>query len=238
MSAKTPVREAFMLGKLFGPLLEMLFPPKCVFCGSLLRGHEKMICPDCRKTLPKPKQPLSQGGAYSVCAAALRYEGRVRKAFHRFKFGGKANYAKPFGQLMAATIGKELSGRYDVITWVPISRARKKKRGYDQSMLLAYTVALELNDVAVETLCKKVDNAAQSKINAPAQRQKNVKGVYEASEPALIQGKRILLIDDILTTGSTLSECAAVLLSAGATEVVCAVFAQSETGKNKIFNEM
>ena len=227
-----------MLGKLFGPLLEMLFPPKCVFCGSLLRGREKTICSACRKSLPKPEQPVSQGGAYSVCAAALRYEGRVKKAFHRFKFSGKTNYAKPFGVLIAATVRKELAGRYDVITWVPISNHRRETRGYDQSMLLAYTVALELGDVAVETLRKTVDNAAQSKINAPSQRRRNVEGAYAIVEPWLVQGKRVLLIDDILTTGSTLSECATVLLCAGAIEVVCAVFARSETGKNKIFGEL
>jgi predicted amidophosphoribosyltransferase len=104
-------------------------------------------------------------------------------------------------------------------------------------MLLAYTVALELKDVAVETLKKTVNNTAQSKINTPAQRKKNVAGVYSAIDPTLVQGKKILLIDDILTTGSTLSECASVLLDAGAIEVVCAVFARAETGRNKIFQE-
>lgn len=226
-----------MLGRMYGTFLEMLFPPKCVFCRTVLKGHEKSICNECRDTLPHPNHSLSPGGAYSVCAAALRYEGMVKKAFHRFKFGGKANYAKPFGELMADTIRRELAGRYDLITWVPISKTRKRARGYDQSMLLAYKVALELQDVAVETLRKTVNNPAQSKIDAPVQRQKNVEGAYAPIDSQLVQGKRILLIDDILTTGSTLTECASVLLNAGAIEVVCAVFARSETGKNKIFAE-
>lgn len=230
-------REAAMVGKLYSVFLEMLFPQKCVFCRSILKGREKWVCSECRRTLPRPDHPLTQGGAYSVCAASLIYKDEVKKAFHRFKFGGKSNYAKPFGEMMAQTISKELQGRYDVITWVPISRSRKRSRGYDQSMLLAYTVALGLHDVAVETLRKNVNNTAQSKISAPAQRRKNVAGVYSIVDPSLVQGKRVLLIDDILTTGSTLSECASVLLDAGATEVVCAVFARAEAGNSKIFRE-
>lgn len=226
-----------MIGQLYRAILELLFPQKCIFCRSILKGREKGICTACKNTLPKPKNPLTEGGAYSLCAASLRYEDNVKKAFHRFKFGGKANYAKFFGEIMANTIKKELSGRYDIITWVPISKRRKKDRGYDQSMLLAYTVALALHDVAVESLEKKVNNTAQSKITGPAQRRENVAGVYSATESVLVCGKRVLLIDDILTTGSTLSECASVLLDAGATEVVCAVFARADAGKNKIFNE-
>lgn len=223
-----------MIGKLFGSFLEVLFPQKCVFCRSILKGSEKWVCSECRRTLPRPENPLTRGGAYTVCAASLVYKDAVKKAFHRFKFGGKSNYAKPFGEMMAKTVMEHLRGRYDLITWVPISPSRKRSRGYDQSMLLAYTVALGLQDVAVETLRKTVNNTAQSKISIPAQRRSNVAGVYTAVDPALVQGKRILLIDDILTTGSTLSECASVLLGAGATEVVCAVFARAEDGKSKL----
>jgi competence protein ComFC len=224
-----------MIGNLYSAFLEILFPPKCIFCRSILKGREKWVCPECRETLPRPARPITQGGAYSACAASLVYRDNVKKAVHRFKFGGRSNYAKPLGEMMAQTIKKELQGRYDVITWVPISRRRKSARGYDQSMLLAYAVALDLHDVAVETLKKNVDTVAQSKIGAPVQRRANVAGAYSVIDPALVQGKRVLLIDDILTTGATLSECAAVLLDAGATEVVCAVFARAENGNDKNF---
>ncbi len=136
---------------------------------------------------------------------------------------------------MADSIEKELADRYDVITWVPISAARKRTRGFDQAMLLAYTIALELQDVALETLRKIVHNEAQSNLSGAALRRKNVSGVYEVVDASLVHGKRVLIVDDILTTGSTLSECATALLSAGATEVVCAVLARSDTGSNKIF---
>lgn len=221
--------------KLYATLLGLLFPPKCVFCKKILRNHENGLCERCSETLPRPDPRVTQGGVYSVCVASLCYSDKVKKAIHRYKFGGRANYAKTFGAIMADSIEKELAGRYDVITWVPISAARKRTRGFDQAMLLAYTIALELQDVALETLRKIVHNEAQSNLSGAALRRKNVSGVYEVVDASLVHGKRVLIVDDILTTGSTLSECATALLSAGATEVVCAVLARSDTGSNKIF---
>jgi predicted amidophosphoribosyltransferase len=104
-------------------------------------------------------------------------------------------------------------------------------------MLLAYAIALELQDVAVETLIKTVHNKAQSNLSGAATRQRNVEGVYQATDSSLIKGKRVLLIDDILTTGSTLSECTSALLKAGAIEVVCAVLARVDTSSNQIFRK-
>ena len=133
---------------------------------------------------------------------------------------------------MAESIAKDLRG-YDVITGA--DQPRKRARGYDQSMLLAYTIALKLQDVALETLRKTVNNEPQSNLDGAALRRKNVQGAYEVIDPALVRGKRILLVDDIMTTGATLSECAAALLGAGAAEVVCAVLARPNTGSNRVF---
>lgn len=211
----------------FGTFLEILFPAKCIFCRKLLVSGEKGICSVCKDSYKETEPEVSSKGAYSICFSSLNYSDQVRKAFHRFKFGGQTNYAQPFGEIMAKTIRENLNGRYDLITWVPISQNRKKNRGYDQAMLLAYAVAVELQDVAVETLIKIKDTPAQSNIGNAAQRKDNVSGAYRIADQTLVIGKRILLIDDILTTGSTLSECASVLQQAGATEVVGVVFASS-----------
>ena len=226
-----------MSAGLFSMLMELLFPPKCVFCRRVLKKRESGLCDSCSETLPGPEPRVTQGGVYSVCAAALRYNESVRRAIHRFKFGGKTNYAKVLGRLMAGAIEKELADRYDIITWVPISAERKKSRGFDQSMLLAYAIALELEDVAAETLSKTVHNRAQSNLSGAATRKRNVEGVYSVTDSSLIEGKRVLLIDDILTTGSTLSECSSALLKAGAIEVVCAVLARVDNSSNKIFKQ-
>ena len=133
---------------------------------------------------------------------------------------------------MADSIRKELAGEYDLITWIPVSEKRRKERGYDQAMLLAMAVALELNDVAVETLRKERDNPAQSSLAGQEERLKNVKNAYVVSEPQLVDGKRILLIDDILTTGATMDEAAKVLLKNGAQAVLGAALAQPSHIRN------
>jgi predicted amidophosphoribosyltransferase len=94
-------------------------------------------------------------------------------------------------------------------------------------MLLALAVALELDNVAVETLRKNANIQAQSSISDKEARKANVSGVYEVTDPELIAGKNVLLIDDIITTGSTLSECARTLLMSGAEAVVCATLARA-----------
>ena len=112
-----------------------------------------------------------------------------------------------------------------MVTWVPVSRHRLRKRGYDQAELLA-RAACRVWSVKPERLLRKVqDNPAQSGLTEAAARRANVLGVYRAPDAAA--GLRVLLADDVVTTGSTLSECARTLLTAGAAEVVCVTLAQA-----------
>ena len=128
---------------------------------------------------------------------------------------------------MAQCVHDHLEGRYDLITWVPLSPQRKRERGYDQAFLLASAAALELGDVAVETLRKERNNEAQSGLTEAAQRRANVLGAYTPVDPELVAGKRVLLIDDVVTTGATMSECARILRAMGAADVVCAALARA-----------
>ena len=209
----------------FSGLLDLLFPPKCAICHRVLRMGKSGICEDCVGTLAGQEASV-KGTFFSRCVVSLRYEGNVRESVHRFKFGDQSGYATAFGKIMARTIASELSGQYDLITWIPVSPKRLKERGYDQSMLLALAAALELGDVAVETLKKPKNNEKQSEIADTKQRKENVKDAYEAVDPELIRGKRILLIDDVITTGSTMEEGARTLLRAGASSVVGAALAK------------
>ena len=140
---------------------------------------------------------------------------------------GRRGYYKVYGRLVAQCVHDHLAGRYDLITWVPLSPKRKKDRGYDQSFLLASAAALELGEVAVETLRKELDNQPQSGLTEDAQRRANVLGAFTPVDKALVEGKRVLVIDDVVTTGSTLSECARVLRTMGAADVVCAALARA-----------
>ena len=212
-----------------GVLLDLLFPPKCVFCGKVLDSGEDGLCARCQRDLPWLTDGEAEltGEFFSLCAAPLRYQDKVRDSIRRYKFNGRRGYHKLYGKLVAQCVHDHLAGRYDLITWVPLSSQRKKERGYDQAFLLASAAALELGEVAVETLRKERHTAAQSGLTEAAQRRANVLGAYTPVDPELVAGKRVLLIDDVVTTGSTLSECARTLRTMGAADVVCAALARA-----------
>ena len=213
-----------------GALLDLLFPPRCVFCRRLLHRGEEGICPRCQQELPWAlgAEAEQTGEFFSLCASPLWYQDQVRASFHRYKFKGVRGYSRTYGRLVAQCVQDHLAGRYDLITWVPLSRARLRQRGYDQAMLLASAAALALDDVAAETLCKVRDTEAQSGLGKnDASRRANVLSAYQVTDPALVEGRRVLLIDDIVTTGSTLTECVRVLREAGAADVVCLTLART-----------
>lgn len=208
-------------------VLDLLFPPKCIFCRKVLKDSKVGVCAVCAQKYSGGVDPVP-GKSFQKCVVALVYEGEVRQALLRYKFQDHPGYATELGRLLAETIRKELSGRYDLITWVPVSPKRLKKRGYDQAMLLSMAAALRLEDVAVETLKKVRDNPAQSSLESAKERKGNVLGAYAVKDPELVRDKRILLIDDIVTTGSTLNEASRALLRAGAKSVVCAALAHPQ----------
>ena len=209
--------------KLFEALLNLLFPPKCPFCGKV--QDVPGICPDCEKDLPwiPGAEALREGPGGLRCAGAVWYEKTVRDALLRLKFQGASEIAEPLGELIARCAAEQFGGEFDTVTWVPVSKKRLRKRGYDQSELLARSACRFWDIQPVRLLEKKVDNPAQSGIHDGAARRANVLGVYEAVGD--VAGKRILLIDDICTTGATLIECTRVLEDAGAEQVVCVAVA-------------
>lgn len=219
--------------KIWNGILDLLFPPRCVFCGAILRAGESGICDECQTKLPWiVGQAAEQKFEFvSLCVSPLWYQDDVRESIHRYKFYDRSGYAKVYGKLIAQCVSDHLSDRFDFISWVPLSSKRLRKRGYDQAKLLAVAAALNLDCVAVDTLCKVHDTDAQSSIKDDSARRANVLGVYEVPDPELVAGKRILLIDDVVTTGATLSECARVLRIFGAKEVVCASLARARGQK-------
>ena len=205
---------------------ELLFPQRCMLCRKVLPGGGKPWCETCRAAL-KEQETVREGLFGSPVWAALSYEGTVREAILRYKFQRKRGYAREFGSVLADCVRARLAGQYDLITWVPVSAQREKQRGYDQAMLLSSAMALELGDVAASTLYKIVDNPAQSGLKSRAERESNVLGAYRVVDRELVAGKRILLIDDIVTTGATMEEAARTLLDAGAEAVVGAALART-----------
>ena len=204
-------------------IADFLFPRRCPFCGGAAGGQ--LMCKKCADTLPVTGGHALQRGSFGRCASPLWYEGGVRKAILDYKFKGKLGGLNCFGQLMAQCAAEELGGEFDAVTWVPISKKRLRKRRFDQSRYLAASLCVDWHVAPVETLRKIVDNPPQSGTEDRAKRRANVLGVYEAVKGADIAGKRWLLVDDVITTGATLSECARVLKEAGAADVVCLTLA-------------
>ena len=204
---------------------DFFFPRRCPFCGGAAGGG--LMCDRCRDTLPYTEGHAVQKGAFGRCASPLWYEGGVRKAILDYKFKGKLGGLDCFGQMMARCAAEEFSGEFDAVTWVPVSKKRLRKRHFDQSRYLAASLCVDWHVAPVETLKKVVDNPPQSGTEDSARRRANVLGVYEPADAGVIAGKRWLLVDDIITTGATLSECVRVLKEAGAADVVCLTLAST-----------
>ncbi len=210
--------------RLYYWIVSWLFPPKCILCGRLLGKEELDLCRVCRLEAPEYKGKSSPQFLDSF-AAVWYYEGNVRKSLLRYKFGGARSYAAGYGRLLAMRLTEKHPEGFDCLTWIPTHPLRRLRRGYDQVALLGKAVGRELGIKPVPLLRKIRHNPAQSGIHDAARRRANVQGVYRLIPGKPIAGQRILLLDDILTTGATAGEAARVLKEAGAKEVHCAVIA-------------
>ena len=220
---------------LWSGFLDLLFPPKCPFCRALLDRGDQMLCPRCQMTLPwlvgpSGKRTLREHGS---CYSALSYEGLVVEAIHRYKFSGLRCYHRTFGHLMAQCAADQRITAVDGITWAPLSRARLRQRGYDQARLLAQDVGRELSLPVLSTL-KKVRNVPpQSQRENEGERRRNVAGAYVPDRKTDVKGMRLLLVDDVVTSGATLEECIRQLELSGAESVQCLTLARAGSGEKE-----
>ncbi len=211
--------------------LDLLFPPRCVACG--LGGS--FLCDAClaRATpVPEPQcnlcgQPIAGGPLCVRCAespvaggglrAVFVYAGPVQAAVRALKYHNMRVVADPLGATMArrlATWGVEP----DIIVPVPLHPRRLRERGYNQAELLANALGRETGvSVRPEALARMRDTPAQAKSASAVERRRNVTDAFVARD--VVKGGRLLLVDDVCTTGSTLSACAEALLTAGAAQV-------------------
>lgn len=207
-------------------LLRTIYPPKCVLCQRVLPKNQTDFCSACRENAPECKKYQFRFSFLVGWLAVWYYKDAVRESILRYKFRRRRQYASAYGRKLAMKLQEE-GPDFDILTFVPIAPLRKAVRGYDQVALLAKATGRELAITPCRTLRKIRNTPPQSGIIDPARRRANVLGAYRAVSPEQIQGKRILLLDDVITTGATASECARVLLTAGAKEVYCAALAVS-----------
>lgn len=206
-------------------LWELLFPPRCVLCRRLLEKEQTDLCHNCRKNAPEVSKENFKYSFLARWCAIWYYRDDVRNSILRYKFYHRHSYADIYGRLLAMKLQRCGMDQFDVMTWVPVSTLRRLKRGFDQTENIAVAVARELGVSPVRTLKKIRHTPPQSGIRGAAERRANILNAYRVTDPELIKDKSVLLLDDVLTTGATASECAKTLLLAGARQVNCAVVA-------------
>lgn len=199
-------------------IVRLIFPDKCLLCGKMLQTPGIYLCPKCLANTPEALKLKQKIPFLSGAFALWYYEGAVRTSILRYKFRRRRGYARDYGSTLAGKLA-DLHKQYDLIVWVPVSRLRKLKRGFDQVELVARVLCKELGRTPVPCLKKIRHTPPQSGIVSAAQRRANVLGAYKVLDPEFVRGKKILLLDDIITTGATISECAKTLMAAGAKEV-------------------
>ena len=208
-------------------LLDLLYPPHCVFCGAALPPGAA-VCEDCKRSIAclntvRRMNPVGKGKDI-LCMAPYLYRDQVRASIKEFKFHGHKEFAGFYAESIAAQLKTEPGFCADVITAVPISKSRMEERGYNQSELIARELAGLLQLPYCECLKKIKENKIQHDLKKE-QRFDNVRGVYAPVHSERVEGRAVLLVDDIVTTGATLLECCRMLYIAGAETVVCAAAA-------------
>ena len=219
-----------MLGQLVGRGLDLLFPPECAVCGR----EGSFLCPACEPRLPRLAPPYcetcaepgeppicrwcrTEPPAYENIRAPYRYAGPVRNMVHDLKYSNIRALAPTLGGLLADYLGSQ-PVEIDVLVPVPLHHRRERGRGYNQSVLLAHEVSNRLGvPTADEKLLRSRDTPPQMSMNGREERRDNIDGAFECTQA--VAGVRVMLIDDVVTTGSTMSACAAPLKAAGASAV-------------------
>jgi ComF family protein len=223
-------------------LFQFFLPLQCHCCEKFLEEREKGICPDCLSKIHWIEPPFCSvcgtpfaskevgnhpcGGCvtkrkYFTMARALGYyEGSLQEAIHQWKYEGKTSFNPIFGEWMAEGLNRYWDpGLFDLLIPIPLHRERLRERGFNQALLLAK----ELNrrtgiPYRKRVLRKKRPTIPQVNLSG-AEREKGVRGSFHVIEREELEGKSVLLVDDVYTTGATVNECSKVLLAGGAARV-------------------
>ena len=206
-------------------LKDLVWPRRCVICRRLVGPDGDLICPACAAAIPEPISGARRGSHYRRWVSAFWYDDSFRASLLRFKFGGCRFYTALYAPPLARAIERHLGRDYDLLSFIAVSPLRRWRRGYDQSQLLAEAAGQLLGMTPIPTLRKSSRVKPQSRTVSPEERQHNIRGAFRVRDPEAVRGKRILLIDDVLTTGATVSEASRVLLEAGAKSVDVATLA-------------
>ena len=214
-----------LIHTVFGRVLELLFPDRCLGCGK----KDELLCPACAfETKKQSRHKNSILFLDKLCYWGLYEDKILSSALRRFKYHGTYGLAQPFSEMLKEIITPCLppSGAETLVIPIPAHLSRKNDRGYNQAELLAEKLAEKIQlPFNSEVLTKSRNTKSQTSL--PSQdRIFNVKNSFIVTNPEIVKNKKIILVDDIVTTGATLSEAARVLKEAGAEEVIGLVVAK------------
>ncbi len=232
-------------------MFTLVFPDECRVCAApLVKVSRVPVCPTCLSA-PEPfaaeyyclschapfltPHPLDDNGQCGLCRRGLSgfdaaysygsYDGILRKLIQLFKYGKIMTLAQPLGQLLAHAVPRERV--YDVIVPMPMHWRRRWSRGFNQSALLAEMLAKRLSIRLSPAVRRKKSTPPQAGMTA-TQRRAMISGAFEVTRPADVSGKRVLLVDDVFTTGATAAACARALKRAGASHVAVMTVARAD----------
>lgn len=218
----------------------IIFPKRCIFCNSLMFDNNTGTCEKCQDTLPfiegdicykcacekKNCSCANRINYYDKAAASFYYKENVRACIHKIKFSFRSDYAKYLAEYMLDTLKSRYKNeRFDFIACVPLHEKDLKQRGFNQSAVMAKYISEKTGIPFKENLIIKIYNTEKQSSKTAINRGGNVAGAFDVCEN--IDGCSVLLVDDIITTGTTLSECGKMLYLNGAENICCLTVATS-----------
>ncbi len=229
-------------------LMDLIYPPRCRICDAFL-DEPGAFCHTCFAGLERVESPLCpicgipfaaratgdhmceacllRPPAFEALRAPFLYQGRMREAIHRFKYGGRSDLGGPLGDLLADFAARWLPGGEYLLMPVPLHPRKLRKRGFNQSLLLARRVARRLKArLDPMVLRRERPTESQSSLRR-ADRRGNVHNAFRLAGRLSLEERPVVLVDDVATTGHTLNECARVLQRAGARRVLCLTLART-----------
>ena len=200
------------------PFGEILWPPRCFFCDGVMKTGEGPVCASCReKGLADRPSRTRKGEFFAGAVSPFPYRDEAMEAVVRLKRPDGGYLLKPASDFMAASV-RERGWEIDLLTWIPLDLRRRLSRGYNRSEELSRLLADRLG-LPAEGLLEKTRSTGKQGLLSEEERKANVFGAFRMKKGSEVAGKRVLLADDVITTGSTVSEAARILLTAGAEKV-------------------
>ena len=217
--------------QIFDDIFSLLYPRVCLACGKNIRAHEEAICLTCQFKMPKTnfhedrENPFTErfwGRVRLNCGSAFFYfgkGGKVQQLIHNLKYSNKPEIGVRVGKLYGKVLSKSLFFRQaDMIVPVPLHPLKQRMRGYNQSSVFAQGLSESMDIPWVKALRRTEMTETQTKKDRIA-RFNNVKDAFEVTDPKFLEGKHILLVDDVITTGATIEACAHKILEIPGTKV-------------------